>query len=117
MTDTKEVFDKDRAGQGALQFNDDISRWNIGQVKDMYDMFEWAESFYQDISGWDVGNCVNMGFMFRGAKKFNQDISGWNVGNCMNMRKMFSRAKSFNKSTINNWNLSGKSTGSMFANT
>ncbi|GMH47777.1 hypothetical protein TrLO_g6157 [Triparma laevis f. longispina] len=92
VTDMKEEFDKDRAGQGALQFNDDISRWN-------------------------VGNCVDMGFMFRGAKKFNQDISGWNVGNCMNMHKMFSQAKSFSKSTINNWNLSGKSIGSMFANT
>ncbi|GMH85538.1 hypothetical protein TL16_g10259 [Triparma laevis f. inornata] len=42
VTDMKEEFDKDRAGQGALQFNDDISRWNVGQVKDMYDMFEWA---------------------------------------------------------------------------
>jgi surface protein len=39
------------------------------------------ESFNQDISKWDTGKVKNMSWMFREAKTFNQDIGNWNVGN------------------------------------
>ena len=43
-----------------------------------------AEVFYEldfngDISQWDVSNVTDMSFMFSSYKSFNQDISKWDV--------------------------------------
>jgi surface protein len=45
-------------------FNQDIGRWNIGKVTDMYLMFGGADAFNQDIGRWNVGEVVNMSWMF-----------------------------------------------------
>ena len=42
-------------------------------------MFYNCKKFNQDISKWNVSNVKDMSFMFYGCKKFNQDISGWDV--------------------------------------
>jgi len=43
----------------------------------MNDMFNGATNFNQDISIWDVGNVVNMDQMFQNAASFNQNLSSW----------------------------------------
>ena len=43
-------------------------------------MFVGTLAFQQDISGWDVSNVKDMAFMFQ-RSTFNQDISGWDVTN------------------------------------
>ncbi len=43
-------------------------------------MFRGAASFNGDISDWDVSNVTNSEEMFNYANSFNGDISNWNVG-------------------------------------
>lgn len=82
------------------QFNGDISNWDVSKVTDMYGMFG-GSSFNGDISNWDVSNVTNMCAMFLDSK-FNGDISQWDVSNVTNMRHMFWDSQ-FN-GDISNWN-------------
>jgi hypothetical protein len=43
----------------------------------MYLMFGDANAFNQDIGRWNVGEVVNMSSMFDDANAFNQDIAQW----------------------------------------
>ena len=72
-----------------LDFNGDISSWDVSNVTNMHAMFFRCESFNQDISNWDVSNVTNMGEMFYKCFKFNQDISKWNVSNVNDNDNMF----------------------------
>jgi len=58
-------------------FNDDISKWNVGKVKNMYGMFDSARSFNSDISGWDVSNVNTFKYMFYDADAFHQNLCQW----------------------------------------
>ena len=53
----------------------------------MNEMFTESE-FNQDISKWDVSNVKNMISMFR-ESKFNQDISNWKISEDCNISRMF----------------------------
>ena len=86
-------------------FNDNISGWNVSQVRNMRSMFNNAQVFNQDISGWDVSNVTNMEGMFNNAFKINQDISGWDVSKVTNMSYMFFQAWDFNQD-IRGWDVS-----------
>jgi surface protein len=85
-------------------FNQSISDWQVGNVKNMSYMFMGARDFNQPIGNWNVANVVNMIKMFKNAKSFNQSINNWNVVNVENMSWMFYGATSFNQ-PINNWNV------------
>ncbi len=61
-------------------FNDDISTWDVSNVKSMAFMFSGARSFNQNIGAWDVRQVTNMQAMFDGARMFNQSIDQWKVG-------------------------------------
>jgi surface protein len=66
------LFSKDYySGYKLGEFNGDISRWNVSNVKDMESMFSFAKSFNQPIGDWDVSNVTNMRCMFFYADKFN----------------------------------------------
>jgi surface protein len=47
-----------------IEFNDDISRWDVSNVTDMSSMFEDAYVFNQPIGGWNVSKVTNMNKMF-----------------------------------------------------
>ena len=56
----------------------------------------WAEEhipkiFNQDISRWNVSNVKNTSYMFYDNITFNQDLSSWKLLNCLNHELMFSR--------------------------
>ena len=72
-----------------LDFNGNISNWDVSNVKNMEYMFCECESFNQDISSWDVSKVTDMSYMFYNCSKFNQDISKWDVSNIINKDKMF----------------------------
>ena len=74
-----------------LEFNGDISKWNVSNVKNMISMFSNSK-FNGDISRWDVSNVEDMSWMFH-ASKFNQDISNWNVNKDCEIFNMFNDCK------------------------
>ena len=69
------------------EFNGDISKWNVSNVKTTWCMFAYSE-FNGDLSKWDVSNVNEMHGMFANSK-FNQDISNWNIRKDCNVRLMF----------------------------
>ena len=87
-----------------LDFNGDISEWDVSKVKDMHYMFFDCANFNQDISNWNVSNVINMGSMFFKCINFNQDISSWDVSSVKNMERMFYGCKSFNQD-ISSWDV------------
>ena len=46
-------------------------------------------NFNGDISRWDVSNVTDIHSMFSGCREFNQDISGWNVSKVNNTTDIF----------------------------
>ena len=89
---------------GASQFNGNISKWNVSNVRNMVAMFSRSK-FNGNISNWDVSNVKNMKLMFNRACKFNSNISKWDVSNVTDMAFMFNRASLFN-GDISKWDVS-----------
>jgi surface protein len=85
-------------------FNQDISSWDVSNVTDMTQMFNYTP-FNQDISFWDVSSLTIMNYMFYRAHNFNQDISSWDVSNVTEMNGVFELAYNFNQD-ISNWDVS-----------
>ena len=72
-----------------IDFNGNISKWDVSNVTNMERMFYGCKSFNQDISNWNVSNVTNMSRMFFKCTNFNQDISKWDVSNVTDMSSMF----------------------------
>ena len=100
VTDMNNIFNYDNNYN--CNFNGDISKWDVSNVKYMNGMF-CNSAFNGDISKWDVSNVTNMISLFA-YSKFNGDISKWNVSNVKDMRGMF-RSSKFNNN-ISRWNVS-----------
>ncbi len=99
LTDIRELF------TGQIEFNGDISGWDVSSVTNMRSMFNYASAFNGDISRWDVSSVENMQFMFNNASAFNGDISRWDVSSVENMGDVFSFASAFN-GDISGWDVS-----------
>jgi surface protein len=102
--DVSKVTNMFRMFYGASAFNQDIGNWDVSNVTKMYWMFSFASSFNQDIGKWDVSKVTNMFRMFYGASAFNHDIGNWNVRKVRDMSGMFAEAESFNQD-ISKWNV------------
>ena len=106
---TSKVTDITSMFNGARAFDQDINTkqvtldgntytaWDVGNVTEMWYVFQDASVFNQDISGWDTSNVTSMVDMFRGAKEFNQDISSWDTSQVSYMSRMFLKATLFNR--------------------
>ena len=57
---------------GCTQFNQDLSKWIVSNVKDMSYMFYGCTQFNQDLSNWDVSNVINMSYMFYGCTEMEE---------------------------------------------
>ena len=49
---------------GCVNFNQNISSWDVSKLKDMCDMFKFCKSFNQDLSKWNVSNVRYHEFTF-----------------------------------------------------
>ncbi|WP_205728912.1 BspA family leucine-rich repeat surface protein, partial [Flagellimonas onchidii] len=85
-------------------FNQDISNWDVGNVTNMFGMFEDSQVFNQPLDGWDVSSVTNMEGLFRSAQMFNQPIGSWDTSSVENMASMFNMTGSFNQD-ISNWDV------------
>jgi hypothetical protein len=72
-------------------FNNNISNWNVLNVKMMSYMFQKSK-FNGDISKWDVSKILYMSFMFAGSS-FSQDLSDWKPYYVEDMENMFLNCK------------------------
>lgn len=73
--------------QNNRTFNQDISKWKMWNIKCMRCMFYDALEFNQDVSSWEINSKItrrNIENIFRGARKFNHDISRWKLKRCSN---------------------------------
>jgi len=103
--DVSNITDMNQMFQFASNFNQYIGSWDVSSVTDMFSMFSNASSFNQDIGGWNVSAVTNMNVMFANATSFNQDIGSWNVSSVITMSGMFANATSFNQD-ISGWDIS-----------
>lgn len=103
ISDFSSLFDADR-NPLAIEFNEDISMWDVSGATSMERMFQGAWSLDQDFSQWNVSSVVNLAWAFSNAVVFNGDISNWNTNNVVNISGTFSGAQSFNRPL--NWDVS-----------
>ena len=86
-----------------LDFNQDISTWDVSNVTNMTRMFQLS-NFNSDISDWDVSSVTTMFNMFNNNTAFNQEIADWDVSSVADFTRMFYSSQ-FNQD-IGNWNVS-----------
>ena len=97
-----------------VNFNEDLSNWEMGQVTDMQSMFEGATSFdgnltYNGGYVWNVDSVVNMANAFKDAIAFTgKGLETWNANfqNVNDTSGMFNGATSFTDLTkVYHWNI------------
>lgn len=69
-------------------------------------MFYYAIQFNSDLSKWNVSNVSDFSYMFYNASNFNSNLKNWNLKNCMYVEYMFFEATSFDTATVRHWDLS-----------
>ncbi|ENY53811.1 Hypothetical protein, predicted lipoprotein, DUF285 family [Metamycoplasma alkalescens 14918] len=99
---TKKVTNMRNLFAKAEKFNQDISDWDVSNVRIMEQMFLDAPVFDKPLNSWVVDKVTNMRNMFYSASEFNQNISSWNTSNVIDMGNMFYKAKKFNQD-ISKW--------------
>ena len=91
--------------KSAINFNQDLSNWDVSNLENIAFMFTEAQSFNQDLSDWDVSNITSLFYTFDGASSFNGDIVSWDMPNLQLMEGTFRNATNFNQD-ISGWDVS-----------
>mmetsp|Transcript_41810 Transcript_41810/g.96719 ORF Transcript_41810/g.96719 Transcript_41810/m.96719 type:complete len:239 (-) Transcript_41810:797-1513(-) len=97
------------ASAEVMDFNDDISKWDISSVTTMADAFSFATSFNADISEWDVSSVTDMSKAFYACNTFDADISKWDVSAVENFEAAFYGNFAFNQD-LSSWDTSAATT-------
>lgn len=117
VTDMSRLFKSPSSWGGhcatADTFNDDLSCWDTGNVRNMKQMFLENSAFNQPIVGWDVSKVTSMAGMFYNAVSFNQPLA-WNTGQVVDMEGMFEKATSFNQEIVSGWDIANDMTMDSF---
>ena len=78
-----------------------INNWDVSTVFDMSGMFSSCIHFNQPIGNWDISSVTDISNMFAGAGAFNQNITTWNTTNVTNMNGVFANAVVFEQNLSN----------------
>jgi surface protein len=97
---TSNVVNMNLTFDSCVNFNSDISGWNVSKVTTMIQMFYFCISFNCDISSWNVSSVTDMTKMFNNAGAFNKNISNWDVSSVTNLNEMFDGAYGFNNGGV-----------------
>ena len=110
VTNMKQLFAK-------TNFNGDISKWDVHNVRTLSYTFEICENFTgETITDWYFENLTILRGTFYKCKKFNGDLGRWNVSKVDMFGHCFAECEEFNKD-ISSWNTSnGVYFEYMFAN-
>lgn len=129
--DTPRLEDVEYTFFGAVNFDQDISDWDISNVTSLHRMFHGAKSynnggepldwdtsnitdmsnlfsqtlFDQPLNDWNTENVEDMSYMFWKNEVFNQPLNEWETGNVKNMQAMFSEATAFDQD-VSDWDMS-----------
>ncbi|WP_407595049.1 BspA family leucine-rich repeat surface protein [Acinetobacter lwoffii] len=114
--------------QNSINFNQDLSLWDVRKIAVFSAMFQntpfnqplntWKtdsaiafEATFQDcvdfnqpLDKWNTSKVSNLGFMFNNAHSFNQPIGNWDVSSAIIMTYMFNEARAFNQN-LNDWDV------------
>jgi surface protein len=89
----------------STSFNQSLADWDVSSVTDMSSIFHYAYSFDRPLGDWNVSSVTDMSYMFYNARTFNQKLTDWDVSSVMSMRQMFHGAESFNQ-PLADWDVS-----------
>jgi surface protein len=87
-----------------------IGDWDISSVEDFTSVFDYrrnfkALDFNEDLSRWNVTNGIRFVRMFYGCRSFNSDVSNWNTDRATDLRNMFCGCPSLLlQSDLSRWN-------------
>ena len=100
--DVSQVTQMNNTFEWRSSFNGFLDRWDVSNVKNMTRMFYYAMNFNMDLSTWDVSSVVDMSYMFYYAYNFNTSLSTWDVSSVKDMSYMFSYAYQFSRD-VSSW--------------
>ncbi len=94
----------------------DLSRFNTGNVTDMYCMFTGCSNLTSlDVSNLDTSHVTDMGCMFQYCSNLTSlDVSNFDTSNVINMWAMFDGCSSLTSLDVSNFDTSRATTGAMF---
>ncbi len=100
----------------ALNFNGDISTWDISNATDLSYMFFGAREFNSNVNtkivpmydgkeylAWDTRNAEWLAGMFHNAQVFNQPLNNWDTAKVKSLFNTFLDTSAFNQ-PLDNWN-------------
>ena len=92
----------DKIFNNVIDFNGDISKWDVSRVTTMIAFFAGATSFHGDLSKWDASSVVvvDVSSMFWRVSAFDGDLSKWDVSSVNNMGQLFLNANYFDRDFI-----------------
>ena len=86
----------------------DISAWDTSNVRDFTWTFSYSK-FNQNLSAWDMGEVKEIRGMFFQNHDFNGDVSAWKFRHLEDPSRAFYDARAFNQ-PMNGWNMTGVKT-------
>jgi len=88
---------------GATNFNQDISRWDVSSVENMNNMFKGAISFDYSVSNWNVSNVDTYVDMFESTYLARHTLPAFKKMYVSNKQYDFSNLSIEEKSVVNEW--------------
>ncbi|GMH85368.1 hypothetical protein TL16_g10208 [Triparma laevis f. inornata] len=101
--DTTHITDISYLFEGMVNFDQDLSGWNLINCKSMIGTFTKTNNFAANMKGWNVGNVTTMEKLCLKSENFNADISGFDVSSVTSLQEAFKEVKIFN-ADVSEWN-------------